>query len=220
VDNSSGILETDAGERTFYLCPWSEKGIGESHIRHGRVLSSSNSRSVQWIGEVNDVASDSRSPKARHRFGFSGSTTRWKKDNVTTDDILASLTRQAELRQKLGEEDPVALEEIAEAEDLAQFQGFNPEPPSALRVARNGRSFGRLAFVVMLLCGLAVVWLYSSISKSFDIASVSVIIQKSGVQSIFANQTQLGIIALAAFAMALWIQKRRRASSVHLLSTT
>jgi hypothetical protein len=76
------------------------------------------------------MGSHSRSPKTRHRFGFSGSLTRPKKDRVTTDDILASLTRQAELRQKLGERDQVALEEIAEMENLSRFQGFylNPNP--------------------------------------------------------------------------------------------
>lgn len=58
------------------------------------------------------MGSDSRSPRARHRFGFSGPLARQKKDRVTADDILDSLTRQAELRQKLGENNEVRLEEI------------------------------------------------------------------------------------------------------------
>jgi hypothetical protein len=45
-----------------------------------------------------------------------------KRDRVTNDDILDSLTRQAELRQKLGKNDHVRLEEIAEIEDLSRFQ--------------------------------------------------------------------------------------------------
>jgi hypothetical protein len=163
------------------------------------------------------LASDSRSPKAHHRFGFSGPLTRQKKDTVTADDILDSLTRQAELRQKLGERDEVRLEEIAETEDLSRFQGLNPGPVSAPLVARN-RSFGHLAFIFMLSGGLAVVWLFSSASKRFDLASLDGIIQKSGVQSIFANQAQLGIIVLAALIGALLIRRRRRSPSRQLHS--
>jgi hypothetical protein len=163
------------------------------------------------------LGSDSRSPRARHRFGFSGPGPRRKENKVTTDDILESLTRQAELRQKLGENDQVTLEEIAETEDLSRLQGFNTEPGFALRTGEK-RSLGHLAFVIMLLIGLTVVWLYSSISKPFDLASLNAIVQKSGVPSIFANQAQLGIIALAAAVGALWIRRRRRSSSLHLIS--
>ncbi len=163
------------------------------------------------------MGSDSRSPKAHHRFGFSGPLTRQKKDMVTADDILDSLTRQVELRQKLGERDEVRLEEIAETEDLSRFQGLNPGPVSAPQVARN-RSFGHLAFIFMLSGGLAVVWLFSSASKRFDLASLDGIIQKSGVQSIFANQAQLGIIVLAALIGALLIRRRRRSPSRQLHS--
>jgi hypothetical protein len=81
------------------------------------------------------------------------------------------------------------------------------------------KGFGHLVFVFMLLCGLMVVWLYSSISKPFDMASLNGIIQKSGVQAIFANLAQLGIIALAALVAALWIRRKRRGSNSHLFST-
>ena len=164
------------------------------------------------------MGSDSRSPRARHRFGFSGPLMKQNKDRVTTDDILDSLTRQAELRQKLRERDQVGLEEIAETEDLSRFQGFNTEPTSASMTTKK-RSFGHLAFVFMLLIGLIVVWTHSSISKPFELASLNGIIQKSGVPSIFASQVQFGIIALAALLGALWIRRRRRGSSLQLLST-
>jgi hypothetical protein len=163
------------------------------------------------------LGSDSRSPRARHRFGFSGPLTRQKRDRVTADDILDSLTRQAELRQKLGEKDQIRLEEIAEVEDLSQLQGFNPEPASSSMMAKK-RSLGHLAFAFMLLGGLTIVWLYSLISKPFDLASLNRIIQKSGIQSIFANQAQPGIVALAALLGALWVRGRRRGSGLQLLS--
>ena len=164
------------------------------------------------------MGSDSRSPRARHRFGFSGPVARQKKDVVTIEDILESLTRQAELRQKLGENDSLSLDEIAGTEELSRFQGVNPEPAFPSAMAKKG-SFGRLAFVFMLLTGLTIVWLYSSISKPFDLASLNGIIQKSGVQSVFANEAQVGIIAIVALMGALWIHRRRRASSPPFLST-
>jgi hypothetical protein len=164
-----------------------------------------------------EMGSDSRAPKAHHRFGFSGPSTRGKKDRITTDDILASLTRQAELKQKLGKRDQVALDEIAEMEDLSGFQGFNPEAESPSIVERK-TSYGHLVFVFMLLTGLMVVWLYSSISKPFDLASLNGVLQKSGVQSIFGNLSQWGITGLAALVGALWIRHQRRDSSPQLLS--
>jgi hypothetical protein len=143
---------------------------------------------------------------------------RRKKDRVTTDDILDSLTRQAELKQRLGDNDSLRLDEIAEREELSQFQGFSPEPALPSLMAKK-RSFGPLAFIFMLLTGLTIVWLYSSISKPFDLASLNGIIQKSGVQSVFANEAQVGIIALVALIGALWIHRRGRASRQPFLST-
>jgi len=163
------------------------------------------------------LGADSRSPRAHHRFGFSGPPTRQKRDRLTADDLLDSLTRQAEIRQKLGERDQVRFEDIVETEDLSQFQRFGPEAGSPSPTAKE-RSLGHLAFVFMLLAGLTVVWLYSSISKQFDLASLIGIIQKSGVQSVFANQAQLVIIAMAALLGALWIRHRGRGSSLRLLS--
>ena len=115
------------------------------------------------------MGSNSKSPKARHRFGFFGRPTREKKDRITTDHILASLARQAELKQKLGKEDHVAIEEIAEREDVSRFQGFNPEPESPTMVETK-TDYGHLVFVFMLLIGLTVVWLDNSSSKPFDLA--------------------------------------------------
>lgn len=162
------------------------------------------------------MGADSGSPRARHRFGFSGPPTRQKGDRVSADDILDSLTRQAEMRQKLGERDQVRFEDIVETEDLSQFQR-GPEGRSPSPTAKE-RSLGHLAFVFMLLAGLTVVWLYISISKRFDLASLIGIIQKSSLKSVFANQAQLGIIAMAALLGALWIRHRRRGSSLRLLS--
>ena len=135
-----------------------------------------------------------------------------RKDKVTADDILASLTRRAEFRQKYEKEDRLALADIAEEEDLSRIQGFSSELKSPPIMERE-TDYGHFLFVFMLLTGLVVVWLYSSISKPFDLAALNEIIQKSSVRSIFANAAQLGIMALAGLIGALWIRRKRLGSS-------
>ncbi len=68
--------------------------------------------------------------------------------------------------QKLGKEDQVSLEEIAEKEDLIRFQGFNLEPESPLMMERK-TGYGHLVFVFMLLTGLN-----SSLVIQFDLEAV------------------------------------------------
>ncbi len=68
--------------------------------------------------------------------------------------------------QKLGKEDQVSLEEIAETEDLIRFQRFNLEPESSLMMERK-TGYGHLVFVFMLLTGLN-----SSLVIQFDLEAV------------------------------------------------
>jgi len=65
--------------------------------------------------------------------------------------------------QKLGKEDQVSLEEIVETEDPIRFQGFNLEPESPLMMERK-TGYG--------------VWVYSSISKPFDLKPLTGFLQK------------------------------------------
>ncbi len=62
-----------------------------------------------------------------------------RKDKVTADDILASLTRQAEFKQKYEKEDRLALADIAEEEDLSRIQGFSSEPKSPFNNGKGNR---------------------------------------------------------------------------------
>jgi hypothetical protein len=164
------------------------------------------------------LGSDSISPKAHHRFNFSGVVRRKKSDRVTPDDILDSLTRQAELRQRLEETDQLGIEEIAGGmAELDAVLGFNPElPPPSLKTTE--RSLGHLAFVIMLLTGLTFVWLFTAISKPFDLAPVDWIIRRSGVQSVFSNQAELAIVGMVALTAALLVRLRRRRPDHHLLT--
>jgi hypothetical protein len=157
------------------------------------------------------LGTDSSSPRARHRFGFGSKTSRTTANAVTPDDILDSLTRHAESIHRLGTENEVNFTEINEAKNLAETEQYDLEPAPTSPRERN-KNLGHVALALMLLCGLTIVWLYASIRKAIDLTSIGRVIQSSGVESVFANQLQLAIVATAGLAGLLWIWHRRRTS--------
>ncbi len=164
---------------------------------------------------------DQDSPKARFRFGFSGKRKRAKpleetaSVSVSSDDILDSLTRQASSQVGVGEQQTQSLELIGETEE----QGLFPEPTLATvghTKLEVGRNLGRYAIVLMCLGGLFIVWLYSSGRQIFETTQWDAIVQKTGVQSVFANPAQIAIMSTFAMIIALWVAYRRRASRLQI----
>jgi len=80
----------------------------------------------------------------------------------------------------------------------------------------TGRNLGRYAIVLMCLGGLAIVWLYSSGRQIFEAIQWDAIVQKTGVQSVFANPAQIAIMSIFAMIIALWITYRRRVSRLQI----
>ena len=164
---------------------------------------------------------DQDSPKARFRFGFSGKRKRAKpleqtaSLSVSSDDILDSLTRQASSQVGVGEQQTQSLELIGETDE----QGLFSEPTLATvghTRLETGRNLGRYGIVLMCLGGLAIVWLYSSGRQIFEAIQWDAIVQKTGVQSVFANPAQIAIMSIFAMIIALWIAYRRRASRLQI----
>ena len=164
---------------------------------------------------------DQDSPKARFRFGFSGKRKRAKpleqtaSLSVSSDDILDSLTRQASSQVGVGEQQTQSLELIGETDE----QGLFSEPTLATvghTRLETGRNLGRYAIVLMCLGGLAIVWLYSSGRQIFEAIQWDAIVQKTGVQSVFANPAQIAIMSIFAMIIALWIAYRRRVSRLQI----
>ena len=164
---------------------------------------------------------DQDSPKARFRFGFSGKRKRAKpleetaSLSVSADDILDSLTRQASSQVGVGEQQTQSLELIGETDE----QGLFSEPTLATvghTRLETGRNLGRYAIVLMCLGGLAIVWLYSSGRQIFEAFQWDAIVQKTGVQSVFANPAQIAIMSIFAMIIALWIAYRRRVSRLQI----
>jgi hypothetical protein len=83
----------------------------------------------------------------------------------------------------------------------------------------NRKSLGHLVFGLMLLMGMAAVWLYTRGSRFYDPAYIGSLIQSTGVQRVFANPTQVGVIFSVASILALWIARRRRHARLNILES-
>ena len=160
----------------------------------------------------------STSPKARFRFGFSGKRKRNSfsgNASVSSDDILESLTRQAESQLGFQEQHTQSLEVLAEGEEptLSSETVLSTETPFG-QVPR--KKLGHYAIVAMGGVGLIVVWLYSSAKSLIGTAFLDSVLQRTGVHSVFANPAQVGIISLAAIITSAWVAARRRRARIQI----
>src|SRR6266851_5487318 len=119
------------------------------------------------------MSSSSRPPRSRYRFGFRGKRPARNAQASTTDEILDSLTRQARLMEKAGEERTLGLQTILEVEPGEERLHSLSLPESSPEVTRPKTwSFGKLAFGVMLIGGLTFLWVYSRLSQGLSARSL------------------------------------------------
>jgi hypothetical protein len=172
------------------------------------------------MGRTLESESQQTSPKARHRFGFSGihkrpaSSTNKKSTVVSSDDILDSLTRQASSQGRLSEEQTQVLEILNETDD-----NFSEEPISSSLTTfgrRRGKGLGYYTIFMMGIAGMIAVWIYSSGRSVFNSTVITNLIQRTNVRSVFANPLDIGVILLFSLAIASWIALRRKSSHVKL----
>src|SRR5438445_3540445 len=110
------------------------------------------------------MSSTRRTSRSRYRFGFFGKRPTRNLQPATTDEILDSLVRQAELIEEGGKERTLELQTLLEVDSDEQ-----PGHPSGLESVRTfqhlkTRHFGKSVFEIMLIGGLAIVWIYFSLS--------------------------------------------------------
>jgi hypothetical protein len=165
------------------------------------------------------MSSSSRPPRSRYRFGFIGKRLARNVQAATTDDILDSLTRQATLMEKAGEERTLGLQTILEVEPgegLLHSSGLPGSSPKVTRLRTWG--FGKLAFGVMLIGGLTFLWTYSRLSQGFSAQSL-VMLQQTVSRVGFADWQKIAIMAFCALAIALFARRSTSRMRPHLLST-
>src|SRR5712664_1490044 len=165
------------------------------------------------------MSSSSRPPRSRYRFGFRGRRPARNAQAATTDEILDSLTRQARLMEKAGEERTLGLQTILEVEPSEGLLHAWSLPESISKVTRlRSWSFGKLAFGVMLIAGLTFLWIYSGLSHGLSPQSLAML-QQTVSRVGFADWQKIALIAFCALAIALFARRSTNRMRSRMLST-
>ncbi|HVH14949.1 MAG TPA: hypothetical protein VNA15_04430 [Candidatus Angelobacter sp.] len=159
------------------------------------------------------MSSSSRPPRSRYRFGFRGKRPRRNAEaTTTTDEILDSLTRQARLMEKDGAERTLGLNTILEVEPGEELlQSRRPEADPIVEGLKSW-NFGKLAFAIMLVGGLTLLWIYSRLSQSASQESLARL-QETISRAGFTDWQKIALMAICAFAIALLV--RRSTGKIH-----
>ncbi len=161
----------------------------------------------------------SRPPRARFRFGFSGSSERGKNGKVTSDEILESLTRQANLRERLAQERSISLDEIVQTEEAGRYLQMPERMSFPSTTNQERRSMGRFAFIVMLVGGFGILWIYGILSRAFDMIMPSRIQNLISITA-FIDPTKVFVIGLFALIAGLLVRRARKRTNLRLLITS
>ncbi|HEV2121013.1 MAG TPA: hypothetical protein VGS11_13025 [Candidatus Bathyarchaeia archaeon] len=155
------------------------------------------------------LGSDSKKPpRPRHRFSFSGQgkqpegSSTPRAANVTKNDILNSLTRQAHPQER-----PVRAPEIDEA---TQFQNSDQVP---IHAGSRGRGSARGALVIFL-GGFLAVWLYGYVTGAYEIPYLRGVTESPevqvGVQLVSSNPILSGIVSASVLLGVLYLRYRKK----------
>ena len=161
-----------------------------------------------------------RSPRAKHRFGFSGkhkravSNSDLKSVEVSSDDILDSLTKQAASQIGTGENQTQTLELLGEIEPT--LSNDSQILPTDAFVAPQGKGFGHYAIVLMGVAGMVAVWFFSFGRTLISSNLLNTVIQRTNVRSVFANPGEIGIVSAISLTIASFIAIRRRSRRIKL----
>jgi hypothetical protein len=148
------------------------------------------------------MSSTRRPSRSRYRFGFRGKRQSQHPQLATTDEILDSLTRHAELMERNREEGTLDLQTVLEAQHYEEpTQSSEFEPDLTLEQMRN-QSLGRYAFAAMLVGGLVFLWVYAKISQTLNLQSLASL-QETISRAGFADWQRIALIALSALTIAL-----------------
>ena len=165
------------------------------------------------------MSSSNRPPRSKFRFGFRGNRPPRNTKETTTDEMLDSLTRQAKSMEKAGEERTLGLQTILEVEPvegLLHSSGLSESSPKVTRL--KSWSFGKSALTVMLIGGLAFLWIYSRLSQSLNLQSLAML-QQTVSRVGFADWQKIALMALCAIAIALFARRSKNRMHSHLFST-
>jgi hypothetical protein len=160
------------------------------------------------------LESDSKKrPKPRLRINFSNRN-ETRKASSTRDEILDSLSRQAQPGQQ-NTVDPA--HEIQESANSEQFTRQDEFSISESRIIRK-RHVGRSAFLVFV-GGFLAVWAYGFVTRAYDIPGISTLTStpegQVGIQYVSANPVGTGLVLAGVFLVGMYIRHRGKSSDSH-----
>jgi hypothetical protein len=165
------------------------------------------------------MSSSIRPPRSNYRFSFRVKRPARTAQAATTDEILDSLTRQAGLMEKAGEERTLGLETILEVEPGEGLLNSLGLPESSPKVTRlKTLSFGKLAFGIMLIGGLTFLWISSRLSQGISPQSLAML-QETLSRIGFADWQKIAVMAFCALAIALFARQSTNRMRSRLPST-
>ena len=158
------------------------------------------------------MSSSGRPPRSKYRFGFRGKRPGRSPHPATTDEILDGLTRQAKLMEKHGEERTIGLQTILEVDPPDEpTRSSNLESSRTFERLKTG-SVGKVAFAVMLLTGLAFLWIYSRLSLTLNPPTLTML-QQTISRAGFGDWQKIVLIAFCALLMALLSHRKKHLQS-------
>ena len=161
------------------------------------------------------MGSSSRPLRSRYRFGFGGKRPSRNTQAATTDEILDGLARQAKLMEQDRDERTIGLQTILEddpREDLLQSMRLEPHTIEGLK----RRNLGKLAFAIMIVGGLTLLWIYTRLSqivRAENLASIQQTISSAG----FTDWQKIALMAVCAFASTILVRRstgKRRSRAI------
>ena len=121
--------------------------------------------------------------------------------------------------EKAGEERTLGLQTILEVEPgegLLHSSGVPESSPKVTRLRTWG--FDKLAFGVMLIGGLTLLWIYSRLSQSLSPQSLAML-QQTVSRVGFADSQKIALMAFCALIIALFARRPTNRMGSRLLST-
>lgn len=154
------------------------------------------------------MSDENRRTRGGRHFGFNGPRKRPPVMNkeVSDDDILDSLSRRAQLVEKLHPIESTMEDELEER--------FVPEPLTT-HFPRGPRqhSFSRYTFVLMLAGGLVIVGLYGALKAVTDPSSLLGMTSNPTFKSVFTDPLRLGLVIFFSLIPMLIVHRRRTAQN-------
>jgi hypothetical protein len=136
--------------------------------------------------------------------------------DVSSDDILDSLTKQAASQIGTGETQIRTLELLDETEPT--LSNDSEVLPESEFIVPRGKGFGHYAIVLMSVAGMFAVWFFSFGRTLISSNFLDLVIQRTNVRSVFANAGEIGIVSAISLTVASWLAIRRRSRRIQLSS--